>query len=146
MCNILCMVAFGVWDSDLASESEQLVLFYRYGFDLIRMYRLLGRLVLETSHDFKCGSRRGQGVRTPPLQNFKNIRFLSNIGLNPLKITTLQIQHSMLGHHRHTSETPFKWRFAGWPLMVRPAYSGIWILAKVDPSDITFWIRAWILY
>ena len=25
----------------------------------------------------------------------------------------------MLGHHRITSETPFKWRFAGGPMMVR---------------------------
>ena len=31
----------------------------------------------------------------------------------------------MLGHYRHASETPFKWRFAGGPMMV--AYSAIWI-------------------
>ena len=35
-----------------------------------------------------CGSRGGQGVRTPPpppLKNHKNIGFLSNTGSDPLK-------------------------------------------------------------
>ena len=57
----------------------------------------------------KCtirGSRGGQGVQTP-LENHKNIGFLSNTGPDPLKITKLLSQHSMLGHHRHTSKTPF---------------------------------------
>ena len=30
-----------------------------------------------------------------------------------------QSQHSMLGHYRPASETPFKWRFAGGPMMAR---------------------------
>ena len=25
----------------------------------------------------------------------------------------------MLGHHQHASETPFKWRFAGGPMIAR---------------------------
>ena len=33
---------------------------------------------------------------------------------------------SMLGRHWHTSETPFKWRFADGP-MIAAAFSGIWI-------------------
>ena len=45
----------------------------------------------------------------PSLKNHKNIGFLSNTGLDPLKITKLSSQHSMLGHHWHASETPFKW-------------------------------------
>ena len=45
--------------------------------------------------------------------------FLSNTGPNPLKITKLPRQHLMLGHHRHASETPFKWRFAGGSVMAR---------------------------
>ena len=56
------------------------------------------------------GSRggEGQGVRTPPpLKNHKDIGFPSNIDLDPLKITKLPSQHSMLGHHLHASETPF---------------------------------------
>ena len=35
------------------------------------------------------------------------------------KMTKLPSQHSMSGHHRHASETPFKWRFAGGPMMAR---------------------------
>ena len=45
-------------------------------------------------------------------------------------------QHSMSGHHGHASVRPFKWRFAGGPMMA--AYSVIWIhsskeVAKFDP-------------
>ena len=46
------MPAFGVWDSVLESESWKLVLFYRFGLDLIRMYCLFGRLVLEVNNGF----------------------------------------------------------------------------------------------
>ena len=62
--------------------------------------------------------RLGQGVRTH-LKNRKNIGFLSNTGPDPLQITKLPSQHSMLGHHRPAIETPFKRRFAGGPLMTR---------------------------
>ena len=42
------------------------------------------------------------------------------IFMNNLKIETkLPKQHSMLDHHRPASKTPFKWRFAGRPLMTR---------------------------
>ena len=51
------------------------------------------------------GSREGgQGVRTPP-EKYQNKGFLSNTGPDPLKITKLPSQHSMLGHYRHASET-----------------------------------------
>ena len=63
------------------------------------------------------GGGGGQEVQTPP-GNYKNIGFLGNTGPDPLIITKLPIQHSMLGHHRPASETPFKWCFAGGPLMV----------------------------
>ena len=59
-----------------------------------------------------CRSRGGGGgsgaggLDPPPLKNHKNIGFSSNIGLDPLKITKLPSQHTMLGHHRHASETP----------------------------------------
>ena len=49
----------------------------------------------------------GTGGPDPPLENYKNIGFPSNSGPNPFKITKLPIQHSMLGHHRPASETPF---------------------------------------
>ena len=68
------------------------------------------------------GSRGGTGGPDhppPPLKNHKNTGFLRNSGLDPLKIAMLPSQHSIFDHHRHTSETPFKWRFAGWPMMAR---------------------------
>ena len=71
--------------------------------------------------------RGWQGVRThPPLKNYKNIGFLSNTGPDPLKLTKLPSQHSMLGHHRHASETPFN----GVSLAGRwwPVYICIWII------------------
>ena len=52
------------------------------------------------------GVGRGSGP-PPPLKNHKDIGFPSNIDLDPLKITKLPSQHSMLGHHWHASETPF---------------------------------------
>ena len=56
-----------------------------------------------------CGSRWGGGGGDPPPWKItKNIGFLSNTGPDPLKITKLPVQHSMLGHHRSASETPFK--------------------------------------
>ena len=59
----------------------------------------------------------GQGVRNPPppLKNCKNIGFLSNSGLDPLKITKLPSQNSMLGHNHHNS---FRWRADGGRLIV----------------------------
>ena len=55
-----------------------------------------------------CADPEGGGDREsgPPLKNHKNIGFLSNTGLDYLKITKLSNQHSMLGHYWHTSETP----------------------------------------
>ena len=53
--------------------------------------------------------RRGdRGSGPHPLENYKNLGFLSNTGPEPLKITKLPFQLSMLGHHRPASETPFK--------------------------------------
>ena len=64
--------------------------------------------------------RGDRGFGSPaPLENYKNLGFLSNTGLDPLKITKLPMQHSMLGHHLPASKRPFKWRFAGGTLMAR---------------------------
>ena len=65
------------------------------------------------------GVGRGDRRSGPSLKNHKNIGFLSSTGLDRLKITKMPSQHSMLGHHQHASETPFKWRFAGGPMMAR---------------------------
>ena len=53
------------------------------------------------------GSRGDRGSGPPTVTNAKNIEFSSNTGPDPPKIAKLQSQHSMLGHHRHASETPF---------------------------------------
>ena len=66
----------------------------------------------------------GRGSRPPPpLKNRNAIGFLSNTGPDPLKITKLPSQHSMSGHHWHTSETSFKWRDNGPPLVVLDPFS-----------------------
>ena len=44
-------------------------------------------------------------------------RVSSNTYPDPLKITKLPSKHSMFGHHPNASETPFKWCFAGGPMM-----------------------------
>ena len=65
------------------------------------------------------GGGGGTGGLDPPpphpLKNHKSIGFLSNTGLDLLKITQLPSKHSILGHHRYASG----WRFAGGPVMVR---------------------------
>ena len=65
------------------------------------------------------GSRGGTEVPDPipSLKNHKNIRFLSNTGLDPLKNHKATKPDSMLGHRWHASEMPFKWHFAGGPMM-----------------------------
>ena len=49
------------------------------------------------------GWGQGSGLHTP------DIGFLSNTGPDSLKNHKTTKQHSMLGHHRHASEQPFKW-------------------------------------
>ena len=73
-----------------------------------------------TMHGFRWGT--GGTDPPPPLENHKNIGFFSNTGLDPLKITKLPSQHSMLGLHWHTSKTlfchfmAFCWRCSDGPL------------------------------
>ena len=89
----------------------------------------------------------GQGVRTPPLKNHNTIGFPSNAGPDPLIISRLPSQHSMLGHQWYDSETPF----VGGPMLARLW----WYLDRLfprqlrkkrcqsrTPSGKTFWIRA----
>ena len=61
------------------------------------------------------GGAGSEGLDLP--EKSQNIGFPSNIDPDPLKITKLPSQHSMVGHYRHASETPFQWRFAGGPTM-----------------------------
>ena len=57
-------------------------------------------------------------------------------------------QHSLLSQHRHASEMPFKWRFAGGPLIARIVVFGSFLSSSnlkkkrclsLTPSDKTFW-------
>ena len=70
------------------------------------------------------GSRGGTGGPDPPppLKNHKKLGCFANTGQDSdksLKITKLPSQNSMLDQHRHASEKPFKWRFAGMPMTAR---------------------------
>ena len=62
------------------------------------------------------GSREGRGAGGP--EKSQAYRVSSNTGPDPLK-NHKTTKHSMFGHHRQASETPFKWRFAGGPMMAR---------------------------
>ena len=91
----------------------------------------------------------GTGVLDPSLKNHQNIWFLNKNskydqeipqsqtadkimalrGHNWSGFPEKQNQHSMLGHHRPASKTPFQWRFAGGPIMAR--FSCILILSPL---------------
>ena len=58
----------------------------------------------------------GQGSGPPPLENHKNIVFLSHTVLDPMK--NHKIQNSMSGHYHQAIETSLKWCFAGGPMIV----------------------------
>ena len=57
--------------------------------------------------------QRGRGP--DPLKNQKNVGFLSSTGSDPL----INHKATKLGQHRHAREMPFKWRFAGGPMLAR---------------------------
>ena len=90
----------------------------------------------------------GRGSRTS-LKNHKNIGFPSNIDRDPLKITKLPSQNSMVGHYRHASKLPFQWRFSGRLMMAhfRWHFDPLSIPSTKTsqcwtPADKTFWIRS----
>ena len=59
----------------------------------------------------------GIGVPDPPPPGKSQSYRAPLANCHPKKIKKLPSQHSMLGHHRPASETPFKWVFAVRPLM-----------------------------
>ena len=59
------------------------------------------------SKDSAYADPEGGGAGGPDPPPGKRNGFLRNTGPDPLKITKLPIKHSMLGHHRPASETPF---------------------------------------
>ena len=79
---------------------------FMFWFNLYLVYTLM------------CGSRgvSGRGVLWKITKLKGSLLILVQI---LWKITKLPSQHSMLGLHRPVSETSFKWRFAGGPMMAR---------------------------
>ena len=75
------------------------------------------------------GSTGGGAGGPDSPENHKNIEFFNNTGPDPLKITKLPSQQSMLGHYRHARETLFKWRFAGVLIMA-------WYLDSLYPHKL----------
>ena len=62
------------------------------------------------------------GPHPPPLENHKALGFLGNKSPDLLeyhRATKPVFNALMLGLLRSASETPFKWRFAGWLKMAR---------------------------
>ena len=100
---------------------------------------------LSSAYEYSmCGSRRGQGVRTPTEKSQIYIGFVSNTCTGP----------GLLKNHKATIiGTPAKRRLNGVSLECRwwPADSGIVILHFLiryqswSPSDKTFWIRTCIV-
>ena len=71
----------------------------------------------DTCTKFKdMGGRRSS---PSPLEKSQNYRVFTNTGSDPLYNKRLPSQHSMLGHHRPASETPFIWCSAGGTMVVR---------------------------
>ena len=81
--------------------------------------KLLEQTVLHSCTDPGGGGGGGNRGSGAPLKNHKNIGFISNTGLDPLKNHKAIKPALILGHHQHTSETPFKWRFVGGLMLAR---------------------------
>ena len=69
------------------------------------------------------GSRGGgQGVRTPPLKNHKNMWFYSNTGPDPLKISKLPSQHSIVVFGSSLPSSTKKIRCQSWTLFSKTSW------------------------
>ena len=83
-----------------------------------------------------------------PMENHKEIGFLSNTGPDPWenhKATKAAFNSSMLGRHRPTREMPFKSHFSGcfkWYLEPLSLHQLKKLCQSCTHSDKTFWIRA----
>ena len=87
-----------------------------------------------------CGSRGGTGgPDPPPPEKSQKYSFIAILGRIRWKSTRLPSQHSMLGHHRHASETRHIVVFGSSLLsLTKKKRCQSW-----TPSGKTFWIRAW---
>ena len=78
--------------------------------------------------------RGARGPDPPPSEkNTQKIGFLIALLVwIPYKTTKRTSQHSVLVHHQPASKTPFKWRFAGGPMMARL----YWYLDPLSPNQL----------
>ena len=94
---------------------------YNMGTSASNMYLLQSRIFtfLTYSQSLSCMDLAGVGDQGsgPPWKISKLSVSLRIPVLTPCKTLKLPRQHSMLDHHRTTSETPYKWRFTGRPMM-----------------------------
>ena len=67
---------------------------------------------------YMCGSRGGGRGSAPP-EKSRNIGDLSHSGPDPLKNHEATEPAFNVGPLQHASKMPFKWRFAGGPMMAR---------------------------
>ena len=92
-----------------------------------------------------CGSRVGTGgPDPPPLESYKNIGFLSNTGLDPIKHHTatkpaFNVWPS-LARQLNAISVAFRWSADDCPILV--VFGSTHLLKKSwTPSEKTFWIR-----
>ena len=89
------------------------------------MYQLIYKIKKHMSNYIRITThariQRGAGdPDIPPLtEKSQHKEFLSNTGQDPLKNHKAAKPDSISGRHLHAIETPFKWRFAGGPMMAR---------------------------
>ena len=81
------------------------------------MKTVITRSLIVNTASATCADPEGGGGQG--MKNHKNIGSLSNTGPDTLKNHKATKPDSMLGRHRPASETPFKWCFAGGPMMTR---------------------------
>ena len=95
-----------------------------------------------------CANQEGGGGTDPPppWKITKTQGSLAKLVLIPLKITKQPSQHSMLSHHRHASETPFKWWPANSSILILPPLIRPKNVKVAPPLTKTFWIRLWTSY
>ena len=75
--------------------------------------------VLEWMVNDLCADPEGNPSPDHTPENHTAIWSLSNTGLDPLENHKATTPASMLGHHRPAREMPFKWHFAGGPMIAR---------------------------
>ena len=99
--NQCCLFFFLLTKSSLKTRST-----YGHHFNILCKAHIASQKVIGMDE-----SRGGTGgPDPPPLKNQTSIGFPGNIYPDPLKITKLPSQYSMVDHYRHASETPFQWQ------------------------------------